>query len=139
MKISIPLRKKARIEMLPLIDIVFLLLVFFIYAMLSMAVHRGIQIQLPRSSEATPKSEEALSISINAEKQLFWNKEKIDSTELQQRLEENVAQKKETGKETSVLLFADKDLPYQSLFALIDLVNKAGISELSLQADAPTN
>ena len=44
--------KKPRIEMLPLIDIVFLLLVFFIYAMLSMAVHRSLPVVLPTSSAA---------------------------------------------------------------------------------------
>ena len=52
MKLMINTSKKARIEMLPLIDIVFLLLVFFIYAMLSMAVHRGIPVSLPVSSTA---------------------------------------------------------------------------------------
>ena len=36
--------KKARVEMLPLIDVVFLLLVFFIYAMLSMVLHRGLRV-----------------------------------------------------------------------------------------------
>ncbi|TFH15049.1 MAG: hypothetical protein E4H02_08655 [Lentisphaerales bacterium] len=38
---------KARIEIVPLLDVVFLLLVFFIYAMLSMSVHRGVRVQLP--------------------------------------------------------------------------------------------
>ena len=53
-----------RIEMLPLIDIVFLLLAFFIYAMLSMAVHHGQPVDLPQSSSATPEPEEAISITI---------------------------------------------------------------------------
>ena len=52
MKIQRPTSPQARIEILPLIDIVFLLLVFFIYAMLSMAVHRGMPVQLPSSSTA---------------------------------------------------------------------------------------
>ena len=37
-------RKSARIELIPLVDIIFLLLVFFIYSMLSMAVYRGIPV-----------------------------------------------------------------------------------------------
>ena len=49
MKIMLRNKKRARIEMLPMIDIVFLLLVFFIYAMLSMAVHRGLPVNLPAS------------------------------------------------------------------------------------------
>ena len=52
MKVHIQARKKPRIEMLPLIDIVFLLLVFFIYAMLSMAVHKALPVALPQSSTA---------------------------------------------------------------------------------------
>ena len=52
MKIDVGSRRKARIDMLPLIDIVFLLLVFFIYAMLSMAVHHALPVALPVSTTA---------------------------------------------------------------------------------------
>ena len=50
MKIKIRDTRKVRIEMVPMIDCMFLLLVFFIYAMLSMAVHRGLPVNLPASS-----------------------------------------------------------------------------------------
>ena len=56
MKVNIKKGKRPRIEILPLIDIVFLLLVFFIYAMLSMAVHRGLHVMLPSSSTAPRRS-----------------------------------------------------------------------------------
>ena len=59
--------KKARIEMLPLIDIVFLLLVFFIYAMLSMAVHRGLPVELPVSTTAEIDKKLVLSVTIDAQ------------------------------------------------------------------------
>ncbi|MFN2368934.1 MAG: ExbD/TolR family protein [Desulfurivibrionaceae bacterium] len=64
MKINLPRKRKARIEMLPLIDIVFLLLVFFIYAMLSMAVHRGLAVDLPVSAAAAPEKELILSVTV---------------------------------------------------------------------------
>ena len=41
--------KRARIEMIPLIDVVFLLLIFFIYTMLSMTIHKGIPVLLPKA------------------------------------------------------------------------------------------
>ena len=44
MKIAVPARRKSRIEMIPLIDIVFLLLASLIYATLSMTVHRGLPV-----------------------------------------------------------------------------------------------
>ncbi|MBW1898638.1 MAG: biopolymer transporter ExbD, partial [Deltaproteobacteria bacterium] len=64
MKLCLETKRKARIEMLPLIDIVFLLLVFFIYAMLSMAVHHGLPIDLPISSSAEIDKKLVLSITV---------------------------------------------------------------------------
>ncbi|MBC2711802.1 MAG: biopolymer transporter ExbD [Desulfosarcina sp.] len=55
MKVDLGNHRKARIDMLPLIDIVFLLLVFFIYAMLSMAVHHALPVALPVSSTGSEK------------------------------------------------------------------------------------
>lgn len=52
MKVRQTRPRPARIEMLPLIDIIFLLLVVFIYAMLTMAVQQGLVLELPISSTA---------------------------------------------------------------------------------------
>ena len=64
-KIKMPLVHNPRIEMLPLIDVVFLLLVVFIYAMLSsMAVHRGLPVRLPASSTAALDKRDQLTITV---------------------------------------------------------------------------
>ena len=131
MKINVQTGKKVRIEMLPLIDIVFLLLVFFIYAMLSMAVHRGLPISLPTSSSAKIEKELLLSISIKSDKTIFVDKKKVVLKDLAELI------KRKTGSagEPGVLLFADRNLSYQSLFNVLDEINKAGIHRISLQAD----
>ena len=67
MKVNLSLGRKSRIEMLPLIDIVFLLLVVFIYTMLSMAVHRGLRVSLPESSVAGIEKQLVLSITVDDE------------------------------------------------------------------------
>ncbi|MCA1809797.1 MAG: ExbD/TolR family protein, partial [Kiritimatiellia bacterium] len=54
--------RKARVEMLPLIDVVFLLLVFFIYAMLSMVLHRGIKVALPEVGQADVNRRDYLAV-----------------------------------------------------------------------------
>ena len=59
-------RRRARIELLPMIDVVFLLLVFFIYAMLSMVVHRGLRVDLPAGSTARTDTRQYVSISLDA-------------------------------------------------------------------------
>ena len=131
MKVALPERRKSRIEMLPLIDIVFLLLVFFIYAMLSMAVHRGLPVILPTSSTAKIDKHLILSVTVRADGSIFLDKEPISLVDLKGALGQAARDRKETG----VLLFADKAVPYQELFRVLDQIRLAGLNRISLQAE----
>jgi biopolymer transport protein ExbD len=130
MRINFHTNKKARIEMLPLIDIVFLLLVFFIYAMLSMAVHHGLQVALPTSSSALIDKELLLSVTAKTDGTIYINKDQISLNDLTSALRNRTKEYKEPG----VLLFADRDLSYQNLFNIMDQIRTAGIYRISLQA-----
>jgi biopolymer transport protein ExbD len=125
--------KKVRIEMLPLIDIVFLLLIFFIYAMLSMAVHRSLPVSLPVSSTAEIHRELNLSISVTSNGNIFLDKTMVSPEDLQIILQDRV-QKAADHNSVQVDLFADKDLSYQKLYGVLDIVRTAGVSNVSLQA-----
>ena len=125
--------KKPRIEMLSLIDIVFLLLVFFIYAMLSMAVHRSIPVSLPVSSTAQIDTEQSLTVFVMQNGEISLDKIKISLEELQLVLQDK-AQNASDGKDVQVDLFADEALSYQELYRVLDIIRTAGISNVSLQA-----
>lgn len=131
MKVDIDFRKKARIEMLPLIDIVFLLLVFFIYAMLSMTVHRGLRVVLPASATAKIEKQIVLSVTIRADGDIFLDKTRVALEELAHTLKQKAKEEKETG----VLLFADASTTYQELFRILDQIRMAGLTKISLQAE----
>lgn len=131
MKVRLPEGKKTRIEMLPLIDIVFLLLVFFIYAMLSMAVHRGLPVVLPTSSTVKTERELVLSVTVKGDGSVFLDKEPVMLGELAEALKRAAGR----GKETGVLLFAHRALPYQALFRVLDQIRMAGLNRISLQAE----
>ena len=131
MKINPPASKKARIEMLPLIDIVFLLLVFFIYAMLSMAVHRGLPVELPTSSTAEIDKKLVLSVTVKADGSIYVDEEPVALTELTRVL----LTKTDDTSEPGVLVFADRALPYQMIYNVLDKIRQAGLSRISLQAD----
>jgi biopolymer transport protein ExbD len=128
--------KKPRIEMLPLIDIVFLLLVFFIYAMLSMAVHRSLPVSLPVSSTAETDVDLSLTISVRPHGEIFLDNIKISEGEMQALLQEK-AQKEGNTESLQVDLFADEAVSYQELYRVLDIIRAAGISNVSLQADTP--
>ena len=132
MKVRFQVKKKPRIEMIPLIDLMFLILVSFVYGVFFMSVHRGVPVALPFSSTAKIEKQLTLTLSIQSDGTLFLDKEPVPFENLGQTLKLRAAENKETG----ILLFADKNLPYQKLYSVLDLIRMAGLSQVSLQAEA---
>ena len=132
MKVYLPAKKNVRIEMLPLIDIVFLLLVFFIYAMLSMAVHRGLTVVLPISETAQVDKQETLTVTVKGDGSIYIDKQLTDLAHLSEELKQRMG----PGLDTGVLLFADRTLTYQHLFKVLDRIRQSGLTRISLQAEA---
>jgi biopolymer transport protein ExbD len=129
------LRKKsrARVEMMPLMDVIFLLLIFFIYSMLAMAVHRGMPLNLPVSSAAETDMDKALALTVAADGRLFLDKEPITLESLTDALRQKNAEA-EGGEPISLQVFAEDTLPYQELYRVLDAIKSAGIPKISLQA-----
>ena len=132
MKVTLPTRRKSRIEMLPLIDIVFLLLVVFIYTMLSMAIHQGLMVSLPKSSVAEVEKHIVLSVTIQRDGSIYVDKVPVPLDTLTQHLEAKASDQPDPG----VLLFADNNINYQTLFQILDRIRLAGLNKISLQAEA---
>ncbi len=137
MKLNHKISKPPRIEMLPLIDIVFLLLVFFIYAMLSMSVHGGRQVDLPSSQLADKIPEAPIAVTLEAHQGnvLFRiNGQEIDEEDFISTLQEQGDILKTEEKEPTVQLFADRTLSYQQVYQTLDQITRAGLSRVYLQA-----
>ena len=131
MKVNLQLKRKPRIEMIPLIDLMFLILVSFVYGVFFMSVHRGVPVTLPLSSTARIEKQLTLTLTIQANGTVFMDKEPVPMETLGETLKLRAAENKETG----VLLFADKSIPYQKLYTVLDLIRTAGLSQVSLQAE----
>jgi biopolymer transport protein ExbD len=117
--------------MLPLIDIVFLLLVVFIYTMLSMAVHNGLPVVLPTSSSAEIEKNLVLSVTVKADGSIYVDKNPVDRENLSRLLKEKTRGQTNPG----VLLFADQNLSYRNLFEVLDIIKLSGLNRISLQAE----
>src|SRR4030042_1672101 len=103
MKVSLQAKRKPRIEMIPLIDLMFLILVSFVYGFFFMSVHRGVPVALPLSSTAKIEKQLTLTLSIQAGGTVFLDKEPMTLESLGETLKLKATENKETG----VLLFAD--------------------------------
>jgi len=124
MKVNLGAKRRARIEILPLIDIVFLLLVFFIYAMLSMAVHRGVPVNLPTASSAEIEKKLTVSVTIKDSGDIMLDTVRVQLKDLAQQLREKTRISEGLG----VLLFADREVSCQLLVKVL-----AGVNRVSLQ------
>jgi len=124
--------KRARIEMIPLIDVVFLLLVAFIFFAMSMTINRGIPIDLPVSSAAQVEDQNIAEITIAKSGGLFFDGEEMDAGALRSRL--SLLRRKSPG--TRIIVSGDRGASYESIMSVIDSVKRAGISRLSLKTES---
>lgn len=131
MKIRNLKTRPPRVEMLPLIDIVFLLLVVFIYTMLSMAVHQGMPVALPTGEQVQPEKKAPLSVTVTHAGEIFVNKKPVTLESLTGVLKHYP----DVDSESGVLLFADREVAYQQLFEVLDRIRQAGLHRISLQAE----
>ena len=129
MKIIQNSQKRARIEMIPLIDVVFLLLVFFIYAMLSMVMHRGINVNLPRAESSTVDRKDYMSIAITEKGEIYLDDEKISLKEMDLLF----TRQSEDEPDTMVFIRGDRGVCYERIIEVLDVVRKAGLQKVSLE------
>jgi len=125
--------KKARIEMIPLIDIVFLLLVFFIYAMLSMVVHRGFKVDLPQATTAEIDKEDYASITVDKENRILLNKEEV----LIKNLSEEI--KAEIKEGVKIFINGDKEADLGVVINVLDTLRRDNIKEVYFETEPVQN
>lgn len=128
--------KKARIEIIPLIDIIFFLLATFIMVSLSMTKNQGVQVALPSASTATSlgdpqEMEKALTLSVTDKGGVFFNKEKITVAQLPYRLQGY----KVTAKDPRVIINSDASVDFKNVVGVLDEVRKAGIIKVGINTD----
>ena len=126
--------KKARVEMLPLIDVVFLLLVFFIYAMLSMVVHHSLKVDLPSAGTAVQNQAEHITVTIDSENRIFLNSAPIGIDELSTAI--LAWQEANPG---PVFIDGDQAADLGIALRLLDRLKQSGIEEVSFscKTDSP--
>ncbi len=129
-------KKGARIEIIPLIDIIFFLLATFIMVSLSMSKNQGVQVALPVASSAqslgdNQEMEKAVTLSVNEKGEIFFNKDKILVTQLPLRLQTY----KLTAKDPKVIINSDGAADFKFVVGVLDEVRKIGIAKVGINTD----
>lgn len=131
--ISIPSprsKRRARIEIIPLIDIVFFLLATFVMVSLSMVKNHGVMVNLPAAASGTPQEQTGTTtISVNAEGAFYFNKEPVDDAQLDAALRELQAREGDPR----IFINGDERAPFGKAIAVLDRVRKLGITKVAIQ------
>lgn len=124
-------RKKARIEIIPLIDVIFFLLATFVLFTLSLNKIQSIPVKLPQASASAASSDDDSSvvIQVSDEGTAYWNKELIGLNEIAPRL---VAYKSAVPS-PRVLVSGDDRARYGAVIRVLDEVRLAGIAAVTIE------
>jgi len=115
--------------MTPLMDLMFTLLVFFIYSMLSMTVHHGVPLTLPEAKSSAVERHQNIQISITKTGHIFVNKREVALTELAGEI--LAAREKDKG--ITVLVSGDGAVSYERIMEVLDTLRTHGISDVVLE------
>jgi len=121
-------RRRARIEVIPMIDVVFFLLVFFMVASLSMVQYRGVPVNLPRAATGSDPPARPATITVARDGQTYLEKEALPVAALGERLRGLVA--KDAG--TAVVINADEEVAHGRVVDVLDEVRGAGVGRLAI-------
>lgn len=124
---------EARIEVVPLIDIMFFLLASFMMVSLSMTQISRVPINLPEASTgATDTKAPPFHIAVDSAGVITWDAKVVTLSEITTRL-----QKEAAPTETRVLIAADAESRHKNVLEVLNAVRAAGIDKVSFESKTP--
>jgi biopolymer transport protein ExbD len=128
--------RKARIEIIPLIDVIFFLLATFVMVSLSMTKNQGVNVALPAaaSSESLKEKQggnDTVTLSVNGAGEIFFNKEKTTLAQLPLKLQTL----KSSTQDPRVVINGDSKADFKTVVAVLDEARKIGIAKVGISTD----
>jgi len=127
--------ENVEVNLTPLIDVVFLLLIFFMVTT-TFDRHARLKVSLPESSaKTTQQKDEPLVLSIDAKGNYFLNDRQIVNQQLdtlKQALRKTIGEKNQDYKDVALVLRADANTPHQSVVRAMDAASQLGMTRLSI-------
>lgn len=125
-----PSESEARIEIIPLIDIMFFLLASFMLVSLSMVHSRSVKVNLPTATTASPDTTtDFVSVSVDKVGMAFIDRQPIGPNELVQRL----SAWQRTNDQARVFISGDREARHGDIIRVLDLVRSAGIQNVAFE------
>ena len=120
--------KKARIEIIPMIDTIFFLLVFFMISTLSMARYSGLPVNLPKAATGQQTPSESAAVTIGPDGKIFIDKQEVAQGQILDVLKARLAK----NSELLVLINADEKVEHGLVVEIMDAARQAGVAKMAI-------
>lgn len=131
MFVRLPPRRRPRVEIVPLIDVIFFLVLFFVVTTTFRQDPLGLELELPRAVTGNPQEVSEIIISVDRNGAMYLDGAPADATQIQQTVQQTVAQRPDTF----VVIRGDQDAPYRHVVRAMDLVREVGGYRLGLAVE----
>ena len=131
MEVSSPIPKKhARIEIIPLIDIMFFLLASFMMVSISQTTMKGMKVALPTgTSGETQSKKDYVSFSVDRDGYIYWDKERIEYTDVVPRLKSLYV----TNPDAKIFIRGDREALHGNVTRLLDQIRSTGYIKIAFE------
>ncbi len=121
------LRVNTKLDMTPLIDVVFLLIIFFMLSS-SFILQPGIKVSLPESNVSEPQVEKTVEITITQENFIFYNADRISFDELKLKF----LSLTKTAPNSTIVIKADGNVKHFKVVEIMALAKENGLKKLAI-------
>jgi biopolymer transport protein ExbD len=131
--------KRTKIEIIPMIDTMFFLLVFFMLSSLSLTNLMGMPVNLPQAVNAAKQNRLDFTISIDKSQKIFVNKVEVSAEQVGDTLVTLAGGPKANLSDASVVINADEGVPYGIVIRCIDEARGVGVTHFPLATAPPAS
>lgn len=121
-------RRDTVVDMTPMVDVVFLLIIFFMVSTTFITLESGLPVDLPQASSAQAQSTEIPTVTVTGERVIFLGGSEVTEAELVSVLRAQL----EASGQGAVVLRADQSVPHGLAVRVMDLIKQAGAQRVQI-------
>lgn len=128
---SMKVQEEPKLMIIPMIDIIFFLLVFFMISTMTMVQQNTFKVGLPQASSAQLDMNQHANITVMADGNIAFNKESLDKEQLIRRVQIEL----QRNPDLQIILNGDKAVNYGFVIETFDALKQAGVKKLSIAVE----